>query len=722
MKAKNFLFTLCLIFVFSFILYNPSIARIRFSSVDSCFGLTGKSILRHCIGAKFIGWKDASLLGLKDAYYDYQDVSLGGSDPKRIGAFDVLDQDFIYDAEAAINCMNTTGDFYFTRLQGIQSPISFAIGGINQMSLINTDSHYYEVDKNCFAIAAVAVFPWHDKGEAPLATIARGKDGSLCGVVGTTQGGFSAGRIYRYDFDTQTWSELAPTGVTSFSGFDHVAMTDWFNIWATAIDGSGSKPYKWIEEESRWEDCSAGNSPNGRGRILDIGADHIAWGIRGSDVVRWDNATKQWYTVTVAFPSYFNDFYAYHLIEIAATFSDNVVVCVDLQTLQAGGSIAHFYRLFKLRDINDTIPYQANVTTAKDNAISPEIGYYGDIWYRDPRTGFCYRLIGGNLRTTANFIDELPDTIFFDFALGLLGDEYTMNGLVCTRGIDLDSETILTTGPNSNFNCPISLNGGTLALDGDLYLSSTTRLCTGGKIDGRGHAIILGGNLEIPESQSLRFTSTTIIDGKGHSLILSSSAQLIVDNNVTLSLRNLVLKDLQNLLMPGIVMIASGSELSLQNVELALSSDYSFTQGYLLIDNDVMITGTSQFIYESSQPCYINKFATLYFDLGTTFSYVPANSSRTLIDMKDVTSVLFLNGCSLCAPGDSRYNGIVLTRGRLILDNYLSFKNLNGTTPNSDRSKAITFGDGSSAGNDIDVKVLAGAFVEVEGYLDYDPV
>ena len=169
-------------------------------------------------------------------------------------------------------------------------------------------------------------------------------------------------------------------------------------------------------------------------------------------------------------------------------------------------------------------------------------------------------------------------------------------------------------------------------------------------------------------------------------------------------------------------MMSPSSELSLQDVELALSSDYSFSQGYLFIDNDVMVTGTSIFAYESALPCYLRKFSTFYFDLGTTFSYVPSNSSRTLITMDDVSSVLYLNGCTLIAPADNRYNGIRFSRGRLILDNHLKFENLNGITPNANISKAITFGDGASSQNNIDVKVLAGAFVEVEGYLDYDPV
>lgn len=712
MKIKTCLYALLLGFVL--IVSDNVDAKIIFSNTDAAFGLTGKAILRHCIGSRMVGWKNLSLIGLRDPAYEFRTDVLDDSYPPRLDIYGV-DPDLIYGVENGLNCMNATGSFFFTRLQGIEAPISYAVGGINQMSLIYTDSHYYEIEKNSFSTTVTTVFSWVDKGYAPMKKISRGRNGTLCGVAGTSGGGFTAGRIYRYNFETKVWEELASTGITGFTAFDQVFVGDKYEIWATSVvSPTATKPYRWDEEAVSWIDSSAGISPTGYGQIMDVGADHVAWGIRSNAIVRWDLISSSWLPVTVPVLPEFAYFGTYKLIQIVAPNSDIVGVIIDFQNTESDGSTSHFYRAYKLHNENDLAPFTAEYFKVKSNIIDPELGYYGEAFFENPRTEKIYRLIGGNIRTIANFLAALPDSLFLDFILSILGGEYEVNGLVSTKGLDLEADSFLRTGPNVKVNSPINLNGGTLILDGDLLWSSTTRLYTGGNIDGQGSALMLGGNLAIPAGQSLRFTSSTIIDGRGHSLILDDDAQLIVDEFTTLSLRNL---ELRNLKHNGIVMISPNSTLGFQDVEVALSGDYTFTQGGILIDDDVVVTGTSKFIYESSQSSYINKFATFYFDIGSTFSYAPINSSRALINMFDASSILHFNGSAFSAPE----NGILLTKGRVILDNYVRFYNLSGSAPNSDIAKAITFGDGALASNDVNVKALAGAFIEVEGYLDYDP-
>ncbi len=717
MKIKTFFYMLLLGFVLT--LFNDSaFAKIRFANTDAALGLTEKAILRHCVGSSLVGWENLSVVGLREPDYQYRIDVIDDSCPPRLDIYGV-DPDLIYGVENGLNCMNTTGSFIFTRIQDVVSPLSYAVGGINQMSLIDTDSHYYEIDKNSFATTTTTVFSWHDKGYAPMKKIARGRSGSLCGVAGSTAGaGFTPGRLYRYNFETTSWEELAPTGITGFTAFDEVFVGDKYDIWATSISGATTKPYRWDEEAASWIDSSAGTPPTSFGQIMDVGADHIAWGIRSNAIVRWDLTSSSWKSVTIAIPPEFAYLGTYKLAQIVAPMSDSVGVIIDFQNTESDGSTSHFYRAYKLHNVNDAAPFTADYFKIKSNIIDPEFSYYGEAFLENPRTQKTYRLIGGNIRVVANFISELPDSLFLDFILNVLGGEYEVNGLVATRGLGLDSDSILTTGPNVGINSPINLNGGTLSLDGDLYLSSTTRLYTGGIIDGNGGALKLGGNLSIPSGESLRFTSSTIIDGRGHALILEPGAQLIVDKFTTLSLRNLELRNLKD---NGVVMLSPSSLLGFQDVEVALSGDYTFTQGGLLVDDDVLVTGTSKFVYESAQSSFVNKFATFYFDLGSTFSYVPSNSSRTLINMADVSSAIYLNGCTFSAPGDSKYNGIQLTSGRVILDNHVIFNNINGSVPNAVRAKAIAFGDGASATNDVDFKVLSGAFVEIEGYLDYDP-
>ncbi|MFH1644533.1 MAG: hypothetical protein ABIA74_05155 [bacterium] len=273
--------------------------------------------------------------------------------------------------------------------------------------------------------------------------------------------------------------------------------------------------------------------------------------------------------------------------------------------------------------------------------------------------------------------------------------------------------------------CPFDLSGGLLELGIDWHLSTSTTICPqggGGRIQGNGYALILDGNLVIPPGEYLEFTNNTIIDGLGHELILSGSGQLIVDMNTTLSFRNVVIKSLRNIPMqPSLVMNDTSSAVSFQNTKILLGSDYTFTQGYFYIHDDVILSGTSQFIFESNQNLWINDHSTLILDLGCTFSYAPQNGSRNLISMKDQTSFLYLNGATFTAPGNGVNNGIELTKGSLILDNKINLQNMNGTIPNTVQSKAISFGNGT-ASDDLSINLLASAQVNINGYVDYQNV
>ena len=192
--------------------------------------------------------------------------------------------------------------------------------------------------------------------------------------------------------------------------------------------------------------------------------------------------------------------------------------------------------------------------------------------------------------------------------------------------------------------------------------------------------------------------------------------------NTTLSFRNVVIKSLKNIPMqPSLVMNDTSSSIAFQNTKILLSSDYTFTQGYLFVHDDVVLSGTSQFIFESNQDLWINDHSTFIVDLGCTFSYAPRNGNKTSLKMKDPTSFLYLNGSTLNAPGNTVNNGLELTKGSLILDNKINLQNFDGTNPNSTQNKAITFGNGT-ASDDLVINLLASALLNVEGYIDYQNV
>ena len=256
---------------------------------------------------------------------------------------------------------------------------------------------------------------------------------------------------------------------------------------------------------------------------------------------------------------------------------------------------------------------------------------------------------------------------------------------------------------------------GQLQLLSDLLLDSSVTLSSGGQIKGRGHSIILNGNITIPANKTLQITGDTLIEGNGNTLLIDANAQLFVDTGITLTLKNLVLKNTRNsLATPPIGLAASGSKLALDNVVLAPTGDFLFPQGQLFIHHDVLFTGTSAFIYQSTQSSHITSHACLGFDLGTTFSFAPATTSKDLIVLDDQTSILYLNGCTLVATS----TGLRLTKGRLLIDNHVTIENREATQ----LSNGICFGNSALGSTyDLDVSILGGAQAEINGKVNHDP-
>ena len=167
-------------------------------------------------------------------------------------------------------------------------------------------------------------------------------------------------------------------------------------------------------------------------------------------------------------------------------------------------------------------------------------------------------------------------------------------------------------------------------------------------------------------------------------------------------------------------MRAASSSLTLDTVNTTFDRNFSFTQGSLFIDNDVQVTGTSQFAYSSLQPMYIEPFSKLHFDIGTTFSYSPGvsgphtSAQRNLVNLIDRTSQLYFDNCTINVPD----YGIQLTRGTILFDNRIV---INGNTANLDTAHSFQLGDGTSVDNDVEIKVLGEANAIMNGYMYHNP-
>jgi len=243
------------------------------------------------------------------------------------------------------------------------------------------------------------------------------------------------------------------------------------------------------------------------------------------------------------------------------------------------------------------------------------------------------------------------------------------------KGFDIPAGTSVTLETSESVDGTIDLNdSGKLILQRHLTLAPDARLTRGGIIDGRAHDIILEGNITIPTGKNLHITSTTAIDGNGNTLYLEPHASITVDNNVTLTLRNVRVKNTYNRFSNQIIHpVGNRTHIALQNVELALADDFTFYDGQLFIHDDVLVTGSSVFSYRSTQTSYICDAATLGFDKDTTFWYNPSSIDNHLMQMQSKTATMYFNGSKLFAT----YPGLRLSKGMLCLDNNVT---LCGTT------------------------------------------
>jgi WD40 repeat protein len=226
----------------------------------------------------------------------------------------------------------------------------------------------------------------------------------------------------------------------------------------------------------------------------------------------------------------------------------------------------------------------------------------------------------------------------------------------------------------------------------------------------------MGGDLTLSETTYARTLHITgdwsngansgdlIIDGCGHTLDIGDRAQIFVDQNITLTLRNMTIKTgPKSFNNPAIQLASFGSKLALDNVMFDLGADFQFKQGQIFVHNEVAVTGTSVFVYQSPKPSYITLGATWSFEQGTTFSVAPATytdlpftagtaTSNNFIVLADQSAALSLNGCSF----QTTFTGLRLTKGMVLFDNKVAIDTVAGVDLDS-TTPATQIGSGVSA-------------------------
>jgi WD40 repeat protein len=187
-------------------------------------------------------------------------------------------------------------------------------------------------------------------------------------------------------------------------------------------------------------------------------------------------------------------------------------------------------------------------------------------------------------------------------------------------------------------------------------------------------------DLIIPDNQLVQFSTNAIIDGQGHNLVLGKYAQLLVDSGITITFKNMTIKNTLNTIScPPIRCTDWYSKACFDNTTLSFNDDFALRNGQIFVQNDVNITGTSKFSYRSVLPSYIAPHSNLIFNPNTTFEFYPSTTDNTLIKMADKTSSIIFDNSTL----QTTHTGIRLTKGSLYLDNKVTLSSANNTMLNS---------------------------------------
>ena len=233
---------------------------------------------------------------------------------------------------------------------------------------------------------------------------------------------------------------------------------------------------------------------------------------------------------------------------------------------------------------------------------------------------------------------------------------------------------------------------------------------------GAGSALIFGDQTKIvlAKNEDLNTTWTfegnCVLNGEDHILNLKSLGKIVVNKKgSSLLLENLTI---QGLVGTNIRCLDNSCTISFNNVRWLQDSDFSFTTGRFAVVSQLVMTGSSKFLLNTSKQSNIAADAMLTLESGLTFSYDPRTNQRNLLALDAASSVLFMNGATLA----STRTGLQLTKGQLMIDHKNFLRNDGAVSV----SQSITLGDGIAA-DDVLVRLLPGGNINtLSGQLVYN--
>jgi hypothetical protein len=189
-------------------------------------------------------------------------------------------------------------------------------------------------------------------------------------------------------------------------------------------------------------------------------------------------------------------------------------------------------------------------------------------------------------------------------------------------------------------------------------------------VESNGKSIILTDELVINPERVIHFADDAIIDGRGNALLVGDGTRLLVDNDVTVTLKNMSIVGGESGPEDApLQCLTDSSVIALNNATFSPRNDFYFNRGSLYVHNNVNIDGNSNFIYRSIRPSFIAPNAQLTIQPGVTFDFQPTMTAypkrypepKDLFVMQDATAKMILDNSSLQATG----TGLRITRGAI---------------------------------------------------------
>lgn len=221
--------------------------------------------------------------------------------------------------------------------------------------------------------------------------------------------------------------------------------------------------------------------------------------------------------------------------------------------------------------------------------------------------------------------------------------------------------------------------------------------------------IFLNCNVELKQC-CIKFAGQSLINGRGNCLTISPTCTIFVEPNSSLMFKDIILKGMSD---HRIQAVDNTGTFSFKNVEWIQDGDFSFELGHFDVIKDWHLFGEGhQFNYQSSVQSTIQECGCMILDNNFTFSYDVPIADRDLLKLVEDTSKLALYGATL----HSTTTGLRLTKGRLVIDR-CSLLSSEATV----ESEGISFGDGTSVENNLDIQLLPAAKIDItQGCVSYN--